>query len=144
MHGLNRKVVRRRAAQLINQDDFLDTSRRIAKGCSGGMMRQLNLLMVLISNPAIFCLDEPIIGMDARAYRRTWEHIASLKDQDITVILTTHYIENTQYLSDRVGIINCGELIACGSPDELMAQHEFKYLENVFFQITGRRIAEGS
>jgi ABC-2 type transport system ATP-binding protein len=82
--------------------------------------------------------------MDARARRRTWEYIGSLKDMGKTVILTTHYIEEAQSLSDRVGIIDYGELIALGTPADLMAEHGAKDLESVFLSITGRRIAEGS
>ena len=108
------------------------------------MLRQLNLLMALISDPEIVFLDEPTVGMDARARRRTWEHIEALKGQKKTVILTTHYIEEAQALSDRVGIIDYGELIALGTPEELMEKHESKDLEEVFLKITGRRIAEGS
>jgi ABC-2 type transport system ATP-binding protein len=81
--------------------------------------------------------------MDARARRRTWEYIGSLKGQGKTVILTTHYIEEAQSLSDRVGIIDYGELIALGTPSELMQENETKDLEEVFLKITGRRIAEG-
>ena len=108
------------------------------------MMRQLNLLIALISDPEIVFLDEPTVGMDARARRRTWEFIGSLKDRGKTVILTTHYIEEAQALSDRVGIIDYGELIALGSPEALMAEHDVDDLEAVFLKITGRRIAEGS
>ena len=107
-------------------------------------MRQLNLLMALISDPEIVFLDEPTVGMDARARRRTWEFIGSLKDQGKTVILTTHYIEEAQALSDRVGVIDYGELIALGSPQGLIEKHEVDDLEAVFLKITGRRIAEGS
>jgi ABC-type multidrug transport system ATPase subunit len=89
-------------------------------------------------------LLEPTVGMDARARRRTWEFIGSLKDQGKTVILTTHYIEEAQALSDRVGIIDYGELIALDTPEALMAEHEALDLEGVFLKITGRRIAEGS
>ena len=82
--------------------------------------------------------------MDARARRRTWEYIGSLKDQGKTVILTTHYIEEAQALSDRVGIIDYGELIALDTPEALMAENEADDLESVFLKLTGRRIAEGS
>ena len=130
--------------QLLEQADFTEAAQRKAKGYSGGMMRQLNLLMALISDPDIVYLDEPTVGMDARARRRTWEDIASLKEQGKTVILTTHYIEEAQSLSNRVGIIDYGELIALGTPQELMEHHNATDLEAVFLKITGRRIAEGS
>jgi ABC-2 type transport system ATP-binding protein len=144
LYGMDRQAVKERAAELVDQADFAEAARRRTKGYSGGMMRQLNLMIALISDPEIVFLDEPTVGMDARARRRTWEYIGSLKDQGKTVILTTHYIEEAQALSDRVGIIDYGELVALGSPAELMEKHGSKDLEEVFLQITGRRIAEGS
>ncbi|MBN1963170.1 MAG: ATP-binding cassette domain-containing protein [Anaerolineae bacterium] len=144
LHGMTRQAAREHTDALLSQSDFADAARRRARGYSGGMMRQLNLLMALISDPEIVFLDEPTVGMDARARRRTWEHIGALKEQHKTVVLTTHYIEEAQALSDRVGIIDYGELIALGTSEELMAQHDAKDLEEVFLKITGRRIAEGS
>ena len=144
LHGMDKQQLKERAADLVEQADFSEAAKRRAKGYSGGMMRQLNLLIALISDPDIVFLDEPTVGMDARARRRTWEYIGSLKEQGKTVILTTHYIEEAQALSDRVGIIDYGELIALGKPEDLMAEHDAKDLESVFLNITGRRIAEGS
>jgi len=144
LHGLDKITLKKRSAELLAESDFADKARRRTKGYSGGMVRQLNLLMALISDPEIIFLDEPTVGMDARARRRTWEYIASLKDKNKTIILTTHYIEEAESLSDRVGIIDYGELIALGSPQELMEKHQSKDLEEVFLKITGRRIAEGS
>jgi ABC-2 type transport system ATP-binding protein len=144
LHGMDKQILRKRCDDLLREASFTDTARRRAKGYSGGMLRQLNLLMALISDPEIVFLDEPPVGMDARARRRTWEYIGSLKDEEKTVILTTHYIEEAQSLSDRVGIIDYGELIALGTPEALMEQHKARDLEGVFLKITGRRIAEGS
>ncbi len=144
LHGLDKQLLKKRAAELVNQANFSEAAKRKTKGYSGGMMRQLNLMIALISDPEIVFLDEPTVGMDARARRRTWEYIGTLKDQGKTVILTTHYIEEAQTLSDRVGIIDYGELIALGTPEELMTEHEVADLEAVFLKITGRRIAEGS
>jgi ABC-2 type transport system ATP-binding protein len=144
LQGMEKRVVRERTTALLNQADFAEAAQRKVKGYSGGMMRQLNLLMALVSDPEIVFLDEPTVGMDARARRRTWDDIAALKDQGKTVILTTHYIEEAQALSDRVGIIDYGELIALDTPEALMAHHDVEDLEAVFLKITGRRIAEGS
>jgi ABC-2 type transport system ATP-binding protein len=144
LHGMDKQALRERAGDLVNQANFSEAARRKTKGYSGGMMRQLNLMIALISDPEIVFLDEPTVGMDARARRRTWEYIGSFKDQGKTVILTTHYIEEAEALSDRVGIIDYGELIALGSPEELMEKHKAQDLEAVFLKITGRRIAEGS
>jgi len=144
LHGMDPQTLKQRAMALIRQADFAKPARRKTKGYSGGMLRQLNLMIALISDPEILFLDEPTVGMDARARRRTWEYIGSLKGQGKTVILTTHYIEEAQALSDRVGIIDYGELIALGTPAELMETHGAPDLEAVFLKITGRRIAEGS
>ncbi|MCP4419593.1 MAG: ATP-binding cassette domain-containing protein [Chloroflexi bacterium] len=144
LHGMKKQAIKKRVDDLLNEADFAEPAKRKAKGYSGGMMRQLNLLMALISDPEIIFLDEPTVGMDARARRRTWEHIGSFKEQGKTVILTTHYIEEAEALSDRVGIIDYGELIALGTPTALMEEHEVADLEAVFLKITGRRIAEGS
>lgn len=144
LYGLNGQGLKDRVTNLVGQAGFTEAAHRRVKGYSGGMMRQLNLLMALVSDPDIVFLDEPTVGMDARARRHTWEYIGSLKDQNKTIILTTHYIEEAQSLSDRVGIIDYGELVGLGTPQELMDQHEAKDLEEVFLKITGRRIAEGS
>ena len=144
LHGLDKQVIRERTEMLLAQSDFMEAAQRRAKGYSGGMTRQLNLMMALISDPEILFLDEPTVGMDARARRRTWSYIADLKAQGKTIVLTTHYIEEAQSLSDRVGIIDYGELIALGTPESLMEKYQAKDLESVFLTITGRRIAEGS
>jgi len=144
LHGLEKQALNDRVTELLTQADFMEAAKRKTKGYSGGMMRQLNLLLALVGDPDIVFLDEPTVGMDARARRRTWEYIGSLKDQGKTVILTTHYIEEAQALSDRVGIIDYGELVALGSPDELIQKYDTEDLKGVFLKITGRRIAEGS
>ncbi len=143
LHTMDKKVLKQRADGLIEAVNFTESAKRKAKGYSGGMVRQINLLIALINNPQIAFLDEPTVGMDPRARRKTWEFIGSLKDQNKTVILTTHYIEEAEALSDNVAIIDYGELIAYGPPKELMETHNAKNLEEVFMEITGRRILEG-
>ena len=144
LHGVDSEILHERSTSLLDGGGFTEAAKRRTKGYSGGMMQQLNLLMALISDPEIVFLDEPTVGMDARARRRTWEYLGSLKDQHKTVVLTTHYIEEAQALSDRVGIIDYGELIALGTPEELMEEHRVQDLEAAFLRITGRRISEGS
>jgi ABC-2 type transport system ATP-binding protein len=107
------------------------------------MLRKLNLMMALINDPKIAFLDEPTVGMDARARRNTWEFISSLKSEKKTIILTTHYIEEAEALSDRVGIIDYGKLVDVGTPEELKKKYDVRNLEQVFLKITGRRITEG-
>ncbi|MFX1402808.1 MAG: ABC transporter ATP-binding protein [Promethearchaeota archaeon] len=143
LHGMPKSLIKEKSGLLLKLLDFEEDSKRKAKGYSGGMLRKLNMLMALIHEPEIAFLDEPTVGMDPRARRKVWEFIANLKNQNKTVILTTHYMEEAEALSDRVGIIDYGELIALGTPKELLQKYESKNLEEVFLKITGRRIVEG-
>ncbi|MFX1293275.1 MAG: ABC transporter ATP-binding protein [Promethearchaeota archaeon] len=143
LHEIPKKELKEKMNNLLKEMNLTETSKRKVKQYSGGMLRQLNLIIALISEPEIAFLDEPTVGMDPRARRATWKFIESLKSQNKTIILTTHYIEEAEVLSDRVGIIDYGRLIALGTPKELMEKQEVKSLEEVFLKITGRRIAEG-
>ncbi len=143
LHGVPKKELEKRTDAFLELLELTEASKRKAKGYSGGMLRKLNLIMTLISDPKIAFLDEPTVGMDPRARRKTWEFIGSLKQKNKTIILTTHYIEEAEALSDRVGIIDYGKLIELGTPQELMEKYETKNLEQVFLKITGRRILEG-
>jgi ABC-2 type transport system ATP-binding protein len=143
LHSVSKKEIGERTDTFLELLGLTEASKRKVGGYSGGMLRKLNLIIALISNPKIAFLDEPTVGMDARARRKTWKFIRSLKSENKTVILTTHYIEEAEALSDRVGIIDYGKLIELGTPKELMERHNTKNLEEVFLKITGRRILEG-
>ncbi len=143
LHSLSKKEIEERTDRFLKLLGLTDASKRKAGGYSGGMLRKLNLMMALINDPKIAFLDEPTVGMDARARRNTWEFIGSLKGENKTIILTTHYIEEAEALSDRVGIMDYGKLVEVGTPRELMERYKAKNLEQVFLNITGRRILEG-
>jgi len=96
----------------------------------------------LVHDPEIAFLDEPTVGMDPQSRRAVWDFIWGLKKQNKTVILTTHYMEEAEELCDRVGIIDYGKLIALGSPEKLKDKFGAKNLEEVFIQLTGRRIRD--
>jgi ABC-2 type transport system ATP-binding protein len=143
LHGIPKQELEERTDAFLELLGLSEVSKRKAKGYSGGMLRKLNLIIALISDPKIVFLDEPTVGMDPRARRKTWEFIESLKGQNKTIVLTTHYIEEAEALSDRVGIIDFGKLIELGTPKELIGKYETEDLEQVFLKITGRRILEG-
>jgi ABC-2 type transport system ATP-binding protein len=143
LHLMNKEDINKRAREFLNLLGLLDASNRKAKNYSGGMLRQLNLIVALIHDPPILFLDEPTVGMDPRVRRITWKFINSLKESNKTIILTTHYIEEAETLCDRVAIIDFGKLIEIGSPKELIMKYQSKDLEEVFLNITGRRILEG-
>ncbi|MFX1417844.1 MAG: ABC transporter ATP-binding protein [Promethearchaeota archaeon] len=144
LHLMSKVEIKSRTDTLINTLDLARAIKRKAKGYSGGMLRQLNLIIALIHDPMILFLDEPTVGMDPRVRRKTWEFIGSLKQVNKTIFLTTHYIEEAEALCDRVAIIDYGELLDIGSPKELMEKYQSDDLEGVFMKITGRRILEGA
>jgi ABC-2 type transport system ATP-binding protein len=143
LHMVEKNVIKERTEKFLDLLGLTHASKRKTKDYSGGMLRQLNLIVALISDPPILFLDEPTVGMDPRVRRTTWKFISSLKQTNKTVILTTHYIEEAEQLCDRVAIIDYGKLIAIGNPKELIEKYNSKDLEEVFLNITGRRIMEG-
>ena len=143
LHLVEKENMNKRMNEFLNLLGLSEASKRKAKHYSGGMIRQLNLIMALINDPPILFLDEPTVGMDPRVRRTTWNFINSLKKTDKTVILTTHYIEEAESLCDRVAIMDYGKLIAIGTPKELIEKYNSEDLEDVFLNITGRRILEG-
>lgn len=143
LHLMPKKQITERAEELLKFLGLYEARKRLAKGYSGGMLRQLSLIIALIHEPDILFLDEPTVGLDPRKRRKVWDFLNSMKTQNRTIILTTHYIEEAEALCDRVAIIDYGKLIAIGPPQTLIEEHEVKNLEEVFMKITGRRILEG-
>jgi ABC-2 type transport system ATP-binding protein len=105
---------------LIELANLKDKSREQFKNLSGGLKQRLGIAIALVNDPEIVFLDEPTTGLDPRARREVWEVLRGLKQQGKTVFLTTHYMEEAEFLADTVAIISKGRIIATGSPDELM------------------------
>ena len=105
-----------------------------AKTLSGGYQRRLSIALSLINDPQILFLDEPTLGLDVLARRELWKVIESLKGK-ITIILTTHYMEEAEELADRIGIMNEGKLIAVGTKEELIKKTKTKNFEDAFVKI---------
>ncbi|MCW4055080.1 MAG: ABC transporter ATP-binding protein [Candidatus Bathyarchaeota archaeon] len=142
LHAMKKETLKKRRDMLIEHVGLTgDAKRRTAK-YSGGMKRRLSLILALIHDPQIAFLDEPTVGMDPKSRRDVWDFIKKLKKEGKTIILTTHYMEEAEELCDRVGIIDHGKLIALGSPEALISKHKVKNLEEVFINITGRKIRE--
>lgn len=105
-----------------------------AKTLSGGWQRKLSIALALINNPKVLFLDEPTLGLDVIARKELWTVIENLKGK-ITIILTTHYMEEAEKLSDRVGIMNKGKLIKIGTVKELTSKTKTKNLEDAFIKL---------
>ncbi len=134
VHGFSREKTRRRTAETavrLGLDQML--SRRAGK-LSGGWQRRLSIAMALISDPKILFLDEPTLGLDVLARSDLWEIIRELKGK-VTVILTTHYMEEAEALSDRIGIMRDGRLLALGSAEELKLLAGAEKFEDAFIAI---------
>lgn len=143
LHSMPKERLREKTGELLEMLGLKEDADRRVGNYSGGMKRRINLVMGLVHDPEIAFLDEPTVGMDPQSRRAVWEFIRDLKEQGKTVILTTHYMEEAEQLCDRVGIIDHGRLIALGPPQELMEKYGARDLEDVFIQLTGRRIREG-
>ncbi len=110
-------------ARCLDYVELLDRQYSLVRTLSGGMKRRLQIARALLHEPKILFLDEPTVGLDPQARRRLWEIVRDLKERGITILLTTHYMEEAEYLCDRVGIMDRGELIAVGSPEELQEEY---------------------
>jgi ABC-2 type transport system ATP-binding protein len=111
-----------RIAALLEFGNLKERSDSLVRDFSGGMQRRLLILRALVSRPRVLFLDEPTVGLDPQVRRQLWGLIQELKLEGITIILTTHYIEEAEMLCDRVGILNRGRLIALDTPPALVAQ----------------------
>ena len=136
IYGQNREAAKRNADRMASQFELVPILHKKAKTLSGGMQRRLSIAMALISEPKILFLDEPTLGLDVLARRELWTTIRSLKNK-VTIILTTHYMEEVEALSDRIGIMAHGKLLSVGTAAELKAQSGADTLEDAFIAIAG-------
>lgn len=118
VHGIGSKELKQRSEELLETMGLTERAKDRVGKFSGGMKRRLNLIMALVPGPEILFLDEPTLGLDPQSRRAIWDYIAELKGKK-TILLTTHYLEEADVLSDRVGIIDEGKIVALGTPDEL-------------------------
>jgi len=118
-YGMSRTQARRKAADLIERFDLQGTENRLAVTLSGGQQRRLDIAMGLLHNPRLLFLDEPSTGLDPQSRRNLWDHIKQLRADGTTVFLTTHYLDEADFLSDRLLVIDHGLIVGEGSPDEL-------------------------
>lgn len=136
IYGADRKSAKRKADDMIEKFDMQEIQNSRAKTLSGGWQRRLSIAMALISEPEILFLDEPTLGLDVLARRELWSVIEKLKGR-ITIILTTHYLEEAESLSDRIGIMAKGELKAEDTAENLKRLADTDNFEEAFIRIAG-------
>jgi len=134
IHGFSREKTRQRVEELSESLSLDSVLRRKAGKLSGGWQRRVSIAMALVSEPRILFLDEPTLGLDVLARQELWDVIRSLKGK-ITVVLTTHYMEEAEALSDRIGIMKSGRVLALGTAEELKKATECTRFEDAFVSI---------
>ena len=134
IHGFSKEKTKTRIKELSEQFNLEEIMKRKAGKLSGGWQRRVSIAMALISEPQILFLDEPTLGLDVIARHGLWEAIRSLKG-NITIIMTTHYMEEAEKLSDRIGIMKSGKLLAVGTVEELNEKAGNNDFETTFVSI---------
>ena len=134
IHGFSKEKTREKVRELTEQFSLETVMKRKAGKLSGGWQRRVSIAMALISEPQILFLDEPTLGLDVIARHELWDAIRALKGK-VTIILTTHYMEEAQALSDRIGIMKAGRLLAVGTAEELMDKAGADDFETAFVAI---------
>ncbi len=123
LFGVPRRVVRERALRLLEFVQLTDRAKDRVEPLSGGMKRRLTIARALISEPDILLLDEPTTGLDPQARHLVWDRLFELKSRGVTLVLTTHYMDEAERLCDRLVVLDRGRVVARGSPGELIARY---------------------
>jgi lipooligosaccharide transport system ATP-binding protein len=121
--GISRGEVRRRAAELLEFAQLSDRAGSVVEPLSGGMKRRLTIARALVNEPQILLLDEPTTGLDPQARHVLWDRLFRLKREGVTLVLTTHYMDEAEQLCDRLVVMDHGRIVAQGSPRDLIAEH---------------------
>lgn len=133
LYHLPKNLRQKKIDELLHFVELEKVKNSFVKNLSGGMKRRLLIIRALIHEPKILFLDEPTVALDPQVRRKIWELIQNLKSRGITIILTTHYIEEAEFLCDRVAILNIGKLVALDTTKNLC---KGKSLEEIFIQLT--------
>ncbi len=134
VHGFDRTATRQKVSALMEEFGLTAQRSRRAGKLSGGWQRRLSIAMALICDPQILFLDEPTLGLDVIARSELWDTIRALKGK-MTIILTTHYMEEAEALSDRIGVMRAGKLLTVGAPAELLEETGTSRIEDAFIRL---------
>ncbi len=143
LYKVSKKGLDEKIKSLLEFVDLWDRKDSLVKQFSGGMKRRLEIARGLLHHPRILFLDEPTLGLDPQTRNHLWSYIKNLNQtEQLTVFLTTHYMEEAEKIADRIAIIDHGKIIAQGTAEELKAQTQTASLEEAFLSLTGHAIRE--
>jgi ABC-2 type transport system ATP-binding protein len=132
-----------RIERLLRLFDLWERRDDIVKRFSGGMRRRLEIARCLLHTPAVIFLDEPTLGLDPQTRNQLWTHVRTLNEQEqVTVFLTTHYMDEAERVAGRLAVIDHGRIVAQGTPQELKEQTGSDSLEQAFLKLTGTQIRD--
>ena len=141
LYGMDDDKSDENVKKILNDFSLDEVVNQRAKTLSGGWQRRLSIAMALVTEPKILFLDEPTLGLDVLARRELWAVIKSLKNK-MTVVLTTHYLEEAEHLCDRIAVMAKGKLLALGTVEELKKMADTSDFEEAFVKIAGGEINE--
>jgi lipooligosaccharide transport system ATP-binding protein len=133
--GISRKEAGARADELLTFVQLTEKANSLVEGLSGGMKRRLTIARSLINKPEILLLDEPTTGLDPQARHVLWDRLFRLKQQGVTLVLTTHYMDEAEQLCDRLVVMDGGLIVAEGSPIDLIAAHSTREVAELRFGV---------
>ncbi|MET0425745.1 MAG: ABC transporter ATP-binding protein [Actinoplanes sp.] len=136
--GIPRRVARQRADELLEFVQLTDRADSKVEPLSGGMKRRLTIARALVNEPEIVLLDEPTTGLDPQARHLVWERLFRLKQQGVTLVLTTHYMDEAEQLCDRLVVMDAGKIVAEGSPRELIERYSTREVVELRFAGEGQ------
>ncbi|MGW3888180.1 ABC transporter ATP-binding protein [Micromonospora chokoriensis] len=131
--GISRRAARERATELLDFVQLTERADSKVEPLSGGMKRRLTIARALVNDPEIVLLDEPTTGLDPQARHLVWERLFRLKQQGVTLVLTTHYMDEAEQLCDRLVVMDGGRIVAEGSPRALIEQHSTREVVELRF-----------
>jgi len=145
LYHVQHKIRRQRSEELLKLFELWDRRDDQVKKFSGGMKRRLEIARGFLHTPKILFLDEPTLGLDPQSRNQLWSHVKRVNEtENVTVMLTTHYMDEADRVAHRVGIIDHGKLVKQGTPAEIKNQTETASLEDAFLKLTGSTIRDES